>query len=95
MQIKFQKKKLCWTCCCVCLLGIVNVPSSAIKVSDLIIVEKVCAVYVVGKIQSQVEPQFYLSPLSWGLETKGILNQPSLNTGLLEGFYLQLILSIR
>lgn len=69
-------------------------PSSAIKVSDLIIVEKVCAVYVVGKIQSQVEPQFYLSPLSWGLETKGILNQPSLNTGLLEGFYLQLILSI-
>ena len=62
-------------------------PSSAIKVSDLIIVEKVCAVYVVGKIQSQVEPQFYLSaPLNWGLETKGILNQASLNTGLLEGF---------
>lgn len=59
------------------MLGIVNVPSSAIKVSDLIIVEKVCAV----------------SPQNWGLETKGILNQVSLNTGLLEGFYLQLILS--
>lgn len=49
--------------------------------------------YLLGKIQSQVEPQFYLSPLNWGLETKGILNQPSLNTGLLEGFYLQLSLS--
>ena len=29
-------------------------------------------------IQSQVEPQFYLSPLNWGLETKGILNQPTI-----------------
>ena len=29
-------------------------------------------------IQSQVKPQFYLSPLNWGLETKGILNQPTI-----------------
>ena len=91
-------------CCCVCLLGIVNVPSSAIKVSDLIIVEKVCAV---SSLRLNHNFICLLWTGAWRRREFGIrkvdmmgitfsssfVRDCSLNTGLLEGCYLQLVLS--